>query len=618
MGCLFIGVITAAIAVLYVKLSPAIPNETGAFLIMGIAGLFIGVVEFSVLSGVIDSGVTTTFVCLAEDPQALLNTKPDLFNKIREQPHQQQPYGQQPYQQQPYGQQQYGQQPYQQQQYGQQQYGQSPYGTPPPNTNQPPPQPYVYQSNEPLNNNAPVQPPKKEDRFKSSKYKDIWAVGLWIICINYLRDPAHTANTNSNSSGVAKRATTSTSSNPQFSVSTNNFIGVLVTSVGVGFIISVIYFFMMQKFAGTLIKITMILAIVMNFAVAALFFILGQFVTGIIMLVLAALTAWAYWSWRSRIPFAKVILKTVTSITKQFPATLGVGVVGLIVQMVFIVWWLFTLIGIDVLGNNKVLSSGAVYGLSLYCVFFFYWTSQVVGNAVHITVSGVFATYYFMGTTDASGNVNVPVRNPTAKAAKRALTSGLGPNCYGSLLIAIIQTLKFLVNSARNNDGNDNVACQIILCCIACILSMFEDLLEYFNKYAFAQVAIYGKDYCTAAKDTWELAKSRGIDAVINDNLIGNVLGIGCLIIGVITGAIALAYVKLSPTVDDVWPNFLIMGLIGFFIGIVEFSVLSGVIDSGVTTTFVCLAEDPQALFNTKPELFNKVREVYPQVLLGF
>ncbi|KAJ3261958.1 putative choline transporter, neither null mutation nor overexpression affects choline transport [Boothiomyces macroporosus] len=374
----------------------------------------------------------------------------------------------------------------------------------------------------------------------------------------------------------------------------------------------------MQRFAGTLIKITLIMAIVMNFAVAALFFIIGQFVVGIIMLVLAALTAWAYWSWRFRIPFAKVVLKTVTSITKKYPATLGVGVIGLVVQIAFIVWWLFTLSGVYLLGNNQVLSNGAVYALTVYCVFFFYWTSQVVGNAVHITVSGVFATYYFLGTADANGNVNVPVTNPTSASAKRALTTGLGPNCYGSLLIAIIQTLKFIVNSARNNDGNDNVAIQIILCCIACILSLFQDLLEYFNKYAFAQVAIYGKDYCTAAKDTWELAKSRGIDAVINDNLIGNVLGMGCLMIGVITGAIALAYMKISPSVPNEWPNYLVVGLIGFFVGIVEFSVLSGVIDSGVTTTFVCLAEDPQALLNTKPELFNKVREVYPQVLLSF
>jgi hypothetical protein len=29
--------------------------------------------------------------------------------------------------------------------------------------------------------------------------------------------------------------------------------------------------------------------------------------------------------------------------------------------------------------------------------------------------------------------------------------------------------------------------------------------------YAFTQVAIYGKTYCHAAKDTWKLCKERGV-----------------------------------------------------------------------------------------------------------
>ncbi|KAJ3326198.1 putative choline transporter, neither null mutation nor overexpression affects choline transport [Boothiomyces sp. JEL0866] len=509
-----------------------------------------------------------------------------------------------------YQQQQYGQSPYGQPQ----QYQQNGYGAQPQYYSQP--QPQVYQQAPPNYQNQNNIQPKKEDRFKSTQYKDGWAIALWFICINHLRTSATTDNTTTNNQSNVNDNTSGATN--QVSIPTGEIIGVLVTSAVVGFLLSVIYFFLMQRFAGTLIKVTLIIAIVVNFAIAALFFIVGQLIAGVFMLIIACLVAWAYWSWRFRIPFAKVILKTVTSITKQFPGTLAAGVIGLIVQVIFIGWWVVTAVGIFKLESDKVLGSGASYGIFVFTVFFFYWNSQVIGNAVHITVAGVFATFYFQGIPNAGGGVTVSVRNPTAASAKRALTTGFGPNCYGSLLIAIIQTLKFLVNNARKNDGGDNIALQIILCCIACILNIFQDLLEYFNKYAFAQVAIYGKDYCTAAKDTWELAKSRGIDAVINDNLIGNVLGMGCLFIGVITAAIAVLYVKLSPAIPNETGAFLIMGVAGLFIGVVEFSVLSGVIDSGVTTTFVCLAEDPQALLNTKPDLFNKIREVYPQVLLGF
>ena len=105
-------------------------------------------------------------------------------------------------------------------------------------------------------------------------------------------------------------------------------------------------------------------------------------------------------------------------------------------------------------------------------------------------------------------------------------------------------------------------------------------------------MAVYGKDYCSAGKDTWELCKSKGIDALINDDLIGNVLGLGSLAVGVLSGGVMMLFVLLSsfPHTDF---YFYSIGGIGFIIGLVQFSILSTVIDSGVATTFVCLAEDP-------------------------
>ncbi len=44
--------------------------------------------------------------------------------------------------------------------------------------------------------------------------------------------------------------------------------------------------------------------------------------------------------------------------------------------------------------------------------------------------------------------------------------------------------------------------------------------MEWFNLYAFAQVAIYGSPFIQAAKDTWNLLSSKGLDAIINDDLV--------------------------------------------------------------------------------------------------
>ncbi len=47
---------------------------------------------------------------------------------------------------------------------------------------------------------------------------------------------------------------------------------------------------------------------------------------------------------------------------------------------------------------------------------------------------------------------------------------------------------------------------------------------RFINRYAFSHIALYGKAYIPAAKDTWKMMKNRGIDALVNDCLIGPVL----------------------------------------------------------------------------------------------
>jgi len=56
--------------------------------------------------------------------------------------------------------------------------------------------------------------------------------------------------------------------------------------------------------------------------------------------------------------------------------------------------------------------------------------------------------------------------------------------------------------------------------------------------YAFIQVAIYGKTFCAAAKSTWNLIQDAGIEAIINDNLVGGVLTSGCFIGAIATGIV--------------------------------------------------------------------------------
>eukprot|EP00732_Lithocolla_globosa_P001542 Lithocolla_globosa_v1_NODE_784_length_3286_cov_30.816042.p3 type:complete len:127 gc:universal NODE_784_length_3286_cov_30.816042:2489-2109(-) len=64
----------------------------------------------------------------------------------------------------------------------------------------------------------------------------------------------------------------------------------------------------------------------------------------------------------------------------------------------------------------------------------------------------------------------------------------------------------------------------MLACVLDCIVSIIEDLVRYFNHWAYCQVAIYGKSYCEAGKATWNLFKTVGLDAIIQDNFIDSVL----------------------------------------------------------------------------------------------
>lgn len=87
-----------------------------------------------------------------------------------------------------------------------------------------------------------------------------------------------------------------------------------------------------------------------------------------------------------------------------------------------------------------------------------------------------------MGTPQQS-KITVPVQNPTLKSAKRAMTTSFGSICYGSLIIALIQTLRAIVrNAAEQARSEGNLFALFCLYCLECLISIIESIAEYFNK----------------------------------------------------------------------------------------------------------------------------------------
>lgn len=65
-------------------------------------------------------------------------------------------------------------------------------------------------------------------------------------------------------------------------------------------------------------------------------------------------------------------------------------------------------------------------------------------------------------------------------------------------------------------------------------------LVEYFNKWAFIYVGLYGYSYMEAGKNVMALFKSRGWATIISDCLVIRMLDVMCLWIGLVVALLAM------------------------------------------------------------------------------
>ena len=74
------------------------------------------------------------------------------------------------------------------------------------------------------------------------------------------------------------------------------------------------------------------------------------------------------------------------------------------------------------------------------------------------------------------------------------MTYSFGSISFGSLIVSIIQFIKQLasVGRAAAQQEGDTIF-QIIFCCLQCLAGFIEGLVQYFNHYAYTQIALFGK-----------------------------------------------------------------------------------------------------------------------------
>jgi hypothetical protein len=111
-------------------------------------------------------------------------------------------------------------------------------------------------------------------------------------------------------------------------------------------------------------------------------------------------------------------------------------------------------------------------------------------NTIHVIIAGVVSTWWF-APDDASSFCSSAIKDSFV----RATTTSFGSICFGSLLVAIIETLTAIVESARSDTENGGCA-AFLLCIVDCLLRCMEGMLEYFNKFAYIYIGMVSIDPC--------------------------------------------------------------------------------------------------------------------------
>lgn len=382
-----------------------------------------------------------------------------------------------------------------------------------------------------------------------------------------------------------------------------------------------LYLLTRSKLTEVIIESSFAFSIGSSLLFGILFSVKGLLPVAILFYISFLVTSCYFYCIYSRIPFAAANVATAVTAIRSNCGILFLVFLMAIKLTLWLIIWLLAVMGVyyrqyHCSDDSEVCTSNmSAAQISLFLLSF-YWTNQVLANIIHVTVAGVLGTWWF-SPTEASSCCSKSITDSFC----RSVTYSFGSICLGSLVVAIIQLMKHLVNQLRNN--RRGAAGSLVLCVLECVMGCLQSIIEYFNKWAFVYVGIYGYDYATAGRKVITLFRAQGWTNIINDQLVYRTFLILNIIIAAITGVAGMTIAAMNPSLiqdnshgidkSSAWG---IVFVSSFFIGFAMANVLTSVIASAVDTVIVCFAEAPEDFRDNYPELHQKMenawRKIYP------
>ncbi|KAK6469055.1 choline transporter-like protein 2 isoform X3 [Huso huso] len=227
-----------------------------------------------------------------------------------------------------------------------------------------------------------------------------------------------------------------------------------------------------------------------------------------------------------------------------------------------------------------------------YNVFLFFWCANFVTALGQVTLAGAFASFYW-----AFKKPDDMPAFPIFTSLGRALRYHTGSLAFGSLILSIVQVIRVLLEYLDHKlKGHQNKFTKFLLCCLKCCFWCLEKFIKFLNRNAYIMIAIYGKNFCTSARNAFFLLMRNIVRVAVLNKVTEFLLFLGKLLIVGSVGILSFFFFSgrikpiedTAPTLNYYWVPILTVVIGSYFIAHGFFSVYGMCVD----TLFLCFLED--------------------------
>lgn len=232
----------------------------------------------------------------------------------------------------------------------------------------------------------------------------------------------------------------------------------------------------------------------------------------------------------------------------------------------------------------------------IYHFFGLLWTNQFIVGISCVTIAGAIGSFYW-----AAGDTAAMAHFPVLQAMKNTFVYHLGSIAFGSLIIAIIQFIRFVLEYLDKKTRaiqQESKWAEWAMCCVKCCVWCLEKIVTFINRNAYIVIGLKGSNYCTAAGRAIALLVMNAM-RLITVNVIGDVLlFLGKVAVAAGCGLIAfgmsdLQYYTNPTNYPDTYLSSPVFPVaLSIIIGFVVAEIFFAVYDMAINTIFLAFCED--------------------------